>query len=144
MRLRQRKRAWLAWLGKMMASAGCALAGIMLITAIAMSSAHGAALATGTSAAQDVISALVKSDDAGLVITETAIAAKEVDIAIAPAVAHQEVIQPGAEQSVPIAVAAVAPDIAGKEASATAMITSSIIYVALQPAHFQPAALTTA
>lgn len=118
-----------------------ALAAIM---AIAAASFTADAHAKPADAQLSAITAVEVPIDAGLVITETAIAAKEVDIAIAPAVAHQEGIQPGAEQSVPIAVAAVAPDIAGKEASATAMITSSIIYVALQPAYFQPSALTTA
>ena len=130
--MRRVRKRWLIWLGKMMAPAGCALAGIMLITAITMSSAHGATLATGMSAAvQDVIQPTAQFDSAGCAVTGTAIAAKEFDIATA--VARQEGIQQGAEQSVPIATAADAPDLAGKEASATAAIERSIRYAALTP-----------
>ncbi len=137
--MKWRKRAWWIWFREI-AGPICVVGAVMLITAITIASG-GMTLATGTSAAavQGFAQAAAFDDDAGFAITDAAIAADT-----AAQVARQEGFQPGADQSVPIAQVAVFDDTAGKETSATTTITSSIIYVALKPAHLQPFALTAA
>ncbi len=129
-----------------------ALAAIMAIAAVTFTAdAH----AKPADVQLSVITAVQVPIDVGLAITDTAIAAEDAAVAATQIAAPQDFalksaqiaieqgIQPGAEQSVPIAQSADAEETAGKETATTATITSSIIYVATMPAavHFQLPAL---
>ena len=126
----------------------CALAAIMAIAAVNFTADAHAKPADATLSA---IMAVQVPIDTGQTVAQPAIATEEGLADAATAVTSHKiaaydatrsvVIQRGAEQSVPIVTAAVAPDIAGKEVDIATTVERSIRHAALTLAHFQPPAL---